>query len=259
MRIAFPALVLALAASPSRAQSPFDGTWRLDPGGTPASPRLFELSLRRSFYGCRSCRPAWSVRADGRFHAVANQSGFDEASVQIVSDRIVSFRRRLRGREVYEATDTVSADGNTLSFTWRETSASGVATSGTGIWDRVLPGAPDAHGLAGSWRERQPDTVSDAALTFAITIEGDTMQVTGGTGESYRLRFGGPPVEIAGDRRGTRVSARRLSRTVVEETDFRDGQIVSVRTETLTDPATMEILIRNRRSGEETRMVARRR
>lgn len=258
MRIALAALLLATGAAPAPEQSPFDGTWRLDPDA-PGQPALFEISLRDGIYACFSCRPAWQVAADGRYHRVAGQDRFDETSIRVVSARMVVFRRRLRGRDVYEATDTLSADGNVLSFTVRESSASGVATTASGLWARVGPPPAAAHLITGTWRESRPDSVSDASLTFTMRIEGDVLHVAGGTGEAYDLRFGGPAVAIRGDASGTRISARRLAGNVIEETDLREGQAVSVRTSTIIDATTMTILVRNLRTGREHRMVARRR
>ncbi len=84
------ALAVACIGSPALAQSPLDGVWKLEPDAK-ASSKLYDISLHDGVYACRSCRPTWSVPADGSFHPVTGQD-FDEESVRVVDDRTVISR-----------------------------------------------------------------------------------------------------------------------------------------------------------------------
>lgn len=258
-RTALSALVLACVATPALAQSPFDGTWKLVTDDAQVSSGRFDISLDYGVYACRSCTPSWSVPADGRFHPVTGHGDFDETSVQVMDNRTVIFTRRKGGRGVYQAVDSISEDGNFLAFSWTEFGGAGTAVSGTGSWIRVTPRRPGSHPITGTWRELRPDSMSDNASTFTIRTHGDALHMTFGTGESLTARFGGPPAKFDGDPSGTLVSVRRINDKAFEETDMRDGQIVTVRTSTLLDASTMQIMSRNERSGRETRRRARRR
>ena len=63
--VLFLMLVLWAPAS-SRAQSPFDGTWRtnLDQAKLPSNPTVF--SVNKDMYECSSCSPKIYVKADRR-------------------------------------------------------------------------------------------------------------------------------------------------------------------------------------------------
>ena len=250
------ALAVACIGSPALAQSPLDGVWKLEPDAK-ASSKLYDISLHDGVYACRSCRPTWSVPADGSFHPVTGQD-FDEESVRVVDDRTVIFTRRKGGRGVYQAIDTISTDGNFLGFSWTEFSGAGKPITGTGSWIRTTPVPPSSHAITGSWRELRADTMSDNTLTFTIRTEGDLLRVTYGTGETYAARLGGVPAVIVGAPSGTAVAVRKISDTAFQETEMSDGEVVSVTSTTLLDHSTLEVVRRYADAGRETRRRARR-
>lgn len=256
-RTCIPALLLACLPALAAAQSPFDGKWKFEVAPAAASSTRFDIALGKGEYACRSCRPPWTVPADGAFHAVTGHGDFDETSVRVVDDRTVVFTRRKDAREVYRAIDTVSGDGNRLDFSWTESSASGVEVSGSGSWVRVSPRPAQAHPITGTWRELRPNTTSDNALTFTIRINGDELTETFGTGESMLATFGGPAVTVQGDPSGTLVSVRRINDRSFEETDSLDGKPVATRTLTLLDDSTLEIASRDAATGKLKRRRAR--
>ena len=69
-------------------------------------------------------------------------------------------------------------------------------------------------------------------------------------------KFGGPPQKIEGDPRGTMASLMKHGKDAFIQTDYREGQIVSVTTSKLLSPATMEIVVENTRNGSKSRYTA---
>lgn len=246
-------------ATSAMAQSPFDGTWQIEKSTENFAPRTFDISLQNGVYACSSCRPAWSVAADGAFYSVSGHLDFEETSVQVVDDRTVIFTRRKAGRGVYQAIDSISADGNFLVFAVTEFSGAGKPISTTGSWVRATPRPAGSHSITGKWRELRPDVMSDNVSTFTVQTGGDILRLTFGTGEVVTARFGGPPAKVDGDPNGTLVSYRKIGETAFEETEMRDGEDAVVRTYTVVDPSTMKIARQNKRSGKVGEQIARKR
>jgi hypothetical protein len=252
------ALVAACFATPALAQSPLDGTWRVDIASAQLPTRPFVVSLADGTYACRSCVPAWSVPADGAFHRVADQPYFDEASVRIADGRTAVVTTRKNGQLVGESTLTVAADGNSYTAAWRDVGPNGQVATGSGTSERVAPAPAGAHGLSGSWRQQRVNEMSDSATTFQVRTQGETFHMTFPTGESYAAPIGGAAVPIEGDGAGTHAAVRRIAPNVYEATETRNGEVVSVTTMTLADPATMNVVSQNRRLNTEVRYSARR-
>ncbi|MBV8673660.1 MAG: hypothetical protein JOZ33_09525 [Acidobacteriaceae bacterium] len=109
------ALLLSCTGA-SLAQSPFDGTWKADQSKNKTeNAKPFVGSLAQGRWHCESCTPAYTIKADGTDQSVPDR-GFDTLSVKEIDAKSVSFVAKKNQRVVWEATDTVSADGKTLTF-----------------------------------------------------------------------------------------------------------------------------------------------
>jgi hypothetical protein len=97
----------------SLAQSPFDGTWRvnLDQSKPPTKPIVFSVS--KGMYDCSSCSPKIEVKADGQDQPVTGQA-YDTISVREVDPKSIAITTKKGGKTVNEQTRTLSDDGNTL-------------------------------------------------------------------------------------------------------------------------------------------------
>lgn len=256
IRAALLALALASLSIPLHAQSPFDGTWRFAPEATHASGIRYDISLHDGVFTCRWCKPVWSIPADGAFHSVQGQPSFDEASVRIVDDSTAVFTRKKNGRPFYQAVDVISKDGNYLAFSFTEISDAGKMESGTGLWRRLTPKPAGAHPVTGAWRELWVKATSEEDVSFTILTDGDEIRIQYAPNEIVRAVFGGPPVKIEGDPRGTTASLKRQGEDAFVQTDYRDGRIVSVTTTRLVSPTTMELTVENIRNGSKSRYTA---
>ena len=66
-------LLVALLAAAVMAQSPFDGTWKINLGAVPLPTKPTVWLLQDGIYHCKSCVPAIEVKADGRDQHVTGQ------------------------------------------------------------------------------------------------------------------------------------------------------------------------------------------
>lgn len=255
-RAALLAITLACLSLPLHAQSLFDGTWRFAPEATHASGIRYDISLQDGVFTCRWCKPVWSIRADGAFHPVRGQSGFDEASVQVVDNSTAVFTRKKNGRAFYRAVDVISKDENYLAFSFTEISDGGKVESGTGLWSRLVPKPAGAHPVTGAWRELWVKATSEEEVTFTILTDRDDVRIQYAPEEIVRAKFGGPPVKIEGDSRRTMASLRRNGENAFIQTDYRDGEMISVTTMKLLSPTTMELSVENTRNGSKSRYIA---
>ncbi|HEX4738939.1 MAG TPA: hypothetical protein VH331_15410 [Allosphingosinicella sp.] len=248
-------LVSVFAAAPAFAQAGFSGTWKADLASvqTPQKPDVF--MIKDGVYTCRSCVPAYTIKADGAFHPITGHPYYDEEAVKVVDARTVEFASRLKGKVVGRGTDTVSADGHALTFAFTDTSSpNGQVVTGKGIEHRVGPAPARTHAISGSWRTDKYDNVSDAGLLVSYKLVGDMLQMTTPTGQSYQAKVGGGAVLIHGDQAATMASIRRLGPTTLQEVDTRAGKPVGITTMTLNkDGKTMSVVYEDK--VQATRMA----
>ena len=120
-------LALCLFSSDARSQSPFDGTWVIDTGKNEnlASEKPMVLSVGDGVFreGDRQ------IKADGSDQKVPVTGYWDTVSVRIVDARTVEVISKKAGKPMYTETDTVSADGNTLTQVMKDTTEAEAVTS----------------------------------------------------------------------------------------------------------------------------------
>lgn len=125
--------LLSSTALPAAAQSVFDGTWRIDLGSVQQKRKPDVVLLKDGVFSCESCAPAFTVKADGAFHPVSGHV-YDAVAITVLGPRSTRTQLRKNGRIIDTETDTLSADGNTLTAVEVESSAtSGKTARGTGI------------------------------------------------------------------------------------------------------------------------------
>lgn len=252
------ALVLAGASlsAPAAAKSPFDGTWALDSFSAHVFRTRYDITLADGMFACNWCRPAWRIPADGRFHPVAGQRGYDEASVQIIDGQSAVFRRKRGGREVYAATDTVAANGRHLAFSWVERDGEIIIETGSGLWVRRGHRTAAAHPVTGQWRELWTKANTPRTGSFTITLDGTRLHMQLSPDQHFTATLGGPAARIEGDKRGTMVSVRRRGPQSLVQTERVNGTIVSVTRSTLRDRLTMDIVVEDHASNSLSRYTA---
>ncbi len=223
------AAVLMVAATAAGAASRFDGTWRYDLGSLDAPKKPNVYLLAGGSYTCSTCIPAYTIPADGAFHATPGNPYRDELSVKVVDARTVTLTGRKAGKVVTEMTETVAPDDATATATFNDmTATNGVAVTGTSVTRRVAPAPAGAHKVSGSWLDTATGTLADAGQLVTLKMDGETLAMTTPTGVAYTAVVGGPEAPVTGDPGWTTVSLTRTGPDTLIENDYRDGKLTGV-------------------------------
>jgi GH15 family glucan-1,4-alpha-glucosidase len=215
------------APASSFAQSPFDGTWRINMDQSKLSPKPLVFSLNKGMYDSSLYSPKIHVKADGQDQPVTGQY-FDTISVREVDPKSIAITTKKGGKTVSERTYTVSDDGNTLTVkgtTYPENSDQTVSVEYTAT--RVGKAPAGANGISGSWRVNK-EKASENDLITTYKSSGDELSMSAPTGESYTAKLDGKDYPVKGAYSYNSVSLRRVDDRTIEETDKRDGKVVYV-------------------------------
>jgi len=231
-------MLLTLAVPMScLAQSRFDGTWKVD--FQSAMPKKTDVwLLQDGIYSCLSCSPNIEVKADGKDQTVKGQP-YDTISVKIVDPQTVREIEKKNGKIVSDEKFTVSDDGD-------------AATDEFGNWKftltRIAKAPAGTHKLSGSWKPVKVESTSDRDLLVTYKLQGDTLNMSRPTGQSYSAGLDGPDGAYIGDAHINGVALKRISRNIIEETDKANGKAVSITTMTVAaDGKSMTVSVQNLR------------
>src|SRR5260370_14285207 len=225
----FVMLIFLLTPGLAMAQSAFDGTWKVDvkTAQFPTKPDVF--LLQDGMYHCKTCVPPIDVKTDGQDQKVEGYPYFDMMSVKVVDDHTIETNSKKNGKTNGTSKTWVSSDGNSLMFEFSDSSAtSGDPVTGKGEETRVAKGPAGSHAISGSWRIAKMENMSDNGLAFTYKVEGDSLTMTNPTGQSYTAKLDGTDAPYKGDPGTTRVSVKRVDKNTIDETDKRDGKLITV-------------------------------
>jgi hypothetical protein len=222
-----PLFVAAFSLSAvSRAQSPFDGTWRLNPATAKLTPKPFTTYTSQGWFHCVSCEPSYDVAADGQDHAVSGHA-YDTVSVTLVDDHTIKFVYKKAGKITGDERDSVSADGKIMTSANSDYPANGQVTHSTAKLKRLGMSRPGVHATSGNWQVLNfTDTENDLLTTYST--KGDELTMSDPTGDSYTAKFDGSDYPYKGSYGVNAVSLKRIDAHTFEETDKRDGTVVGV-------------------------------
>lgn len=248
---------LVLAGPRLSAQTAFNGTWKTDLSKSkyPTAPDVFILQGGR--YRCPTCSPPIDVKADGTDQPVSGHPRYDTMRVEAVDERTVMVTEKKHGLTVQTLRTVVSANGDTAYWTYGSHLASDHPVSGKGEDLREGPRPPGSHAMSGAWRTIKMEGVSGAGLLTTYQLEGNRLIMTTPTGKSYTATLNGTAAPYTGDPDITTVSVKLVDPRTVEQTNIRNGTIVSVATLTVSaDGKTMRSLTIERPSGATTDEIA---
>ena len=210
-----------------------DGTWKADLSTVKIDQKPDELLLKDGQFSCPTCTPPITIAADGAFHPVTRPYS-DSMSVKVDDDHNVT--RTSRKGETVNGTSkySVSADGDTLTIDFTDSSTPNAPpVKGSFVETRAGPAPAGAHAISGSWKPDKYTSVNDEALTVTYKVDGDTLHMSSPSGQSYDAKLDGTDTPIKGDTAGTTASVKKVGENSYEETDKRDGKVVSVATFTV--------------------------
>jgi hypothetical protein len=101
------------------------------------------------------------------------------------------------------------------------------------------------------------DTVSENGLMVTYKVEGDSLSMTSPTGQSYVAKLDGTEAPYKGDPGTTSVSVKSMGKNTIEETDKRDGKVISVAHMTIAaDGKTMTVKVEDKLHGTSSQFTA---
>ena len=252
-------LLFALLLLPALAwaQSPLDGTWKVDMSKSKLPKKPDVYLLQNGMYECKSCNPPVNIKADGQFQKISGDPYRDALMVKVVDDKRVEFASQKDGKQVATTTRTVSDDGDGMTVAWTYSgNPTGGPVSGTDHMKRVAKGPAGANAISGSWRDEKTDIATPDAITFTFKGGGDSLSYSNPTGQSYEAKLDGKDAPYVGDPGTTSVSLKR-SGDSIEETDKRDGKVISVAKMTVSkDGKTMTIDVDDKLNGTKATYIA---
>jgi hypothetical protein len=225
------ALTLAMLALPMMvaAQSPLDGTWKFSLNEVNFSPKPDVYVLAKGMYSCNTCTPAYTIKADGTDQAVSGHPYYDTVAMTVVNDRQVKEVDKKGGKVVAKSTMTVSGDGKTVTFDFSDASNTngGAPVVGKGSETRVAAGPAGSHAVSGSWKMAKIANLSENAIVFSYQVNGNELTMKAQTGQWYTAKLDGSEAPMKGDPGVSTVQVKMLAKNVLEETDKRNGKVIS--------------------------------
>lgn len=225
-------LVLGAAACTSEpddteatASSGIAGTWKADPASAESVNDNRNFMLMGDQFTCNSCIPPYSTTANGEWQKV-DRPGTDEVMIEIVDDKTIKSSFRFEGRDLANSTWTVSEDGNSMMQSFVDLDGE-ETTEGNLTLTRVGDAPEGAHAVSGEWTLSEYGEISEAALLFTYSLDGDTL-TSSGNGEGWSAVIGGEPVAIEGSESGVMVQVEKTGDNNYRETYTRDGEVISV-------------------------------
>jgi len=258
-RLVLGFLMLMLAPVMALAQSPLDGTWKIDLGKSQMPKKPDVYLLQDGMYHCKTCVPPIDIKADGQDQKVTGHPYYDTVSVTVVDDRTIEETNKKDGKTVITSKTVVAPDGKTATFEFSDSSASngGAPVTGKGEMTRVAKGPEGSHAISGSWRTSKIEDVSENGTTFTYKVDGDVLNMTTPTGQSYSAKLDGTEAPFKGDPGTTSVSVKSRGKDEIEETDKRDGKVIVVlHIKVGADGKNMSIMVDDKLHGTSNRVVA---
>jgi hypothetical protein len=227
-------------------QSGFDGTWRLNTQSAEFKGND-KFSLQKGMWHCDTCVPKVAVKADGKDQKVSGSPYYDMTSVREVDDHTVEITNK-RGEKVSgTAKMTASEDGKTLTTEWSFVSEAGQKGSGKYNSARVADAPAGANKVSGTWHPEKIEGASDNVSLITYKVTEDGLSMSDPVGDSYTAKFDGKDYPYKGDPGTTSVSLKKIDANTIEETDKRNGKVITVVRMTV-DPGgkTMKIAVEDK-------------
>ena len=238
--------LLTLGAISAFGQTAFDGTWRLNTQSAQIKGND-KFLLQNGMYRCETCVPKIAVKADGKEHKVSGSPYIDMTEVKEVNDHSVEITSTKGGKPAGKTKMTVSDDGKTLTTEWSFIAESGKEGSGKYTSERVGDAPAGANKVSGEWHANKIEDASDSVSTVTYKVTADDISMSDPTGDSYTAKLDGKDYPYKGDPGTTSVSLKKIDDNTIEETDKRNGKVITVARMTVgPDGKTMKINVEDK-------------
>lgn len=238
--------VILLGAISAFAQSAFEGTWRLNMQSGEFKGHDKYL-LQNGVWHCESCAPKEDIKADGKPHKFTGSPYFDTATVNVVNERAIEITREKDGKHSSTDKMTVSDDGKTLTEDFSFVTEGAQEGNLTTVYDRVGEAPAGENKVSGTWRQRKVENASENVQKVTFKVTEDELSMSDPLGNSYSAKLDGKDYPFKGDPGTTSVSLKRINANTIEETDKRNGKVISVTRMTVgADGKTMKMSIEDK-------------
>ena len=251
----FLLMLAVLAPAVMFAQSPFDGTWKVNFDQSKLSQKPYTFSVSNGMYDCSSCSPKINVKADGMDQAVTGQA-YDTIAVKEVDPHSIQVVTKKGSKTTMEQTRTASDDGKTLmvkSTTHPQDSDQPI--TGESTWDRVgkMPGG--ANATSGSWKVRKASE-SENGLLDTYKGNGDELTYSNPNGETWTAKMDGKDYPVKGSYGVDSVSLKQVNDSTIQATFKRGGKVIDVDKMTVSpDGKTLTTVTENKLTGRVSTFV----
>ena len=238
------------------AQSPFDGTWKIDISTLhrtpPPEPEV--LLLQDGIYDCQGC--PIQGKADGVDRPVNAAPSYNSVAIKVIDDHTVEFTGKKDGKVVWTNQLVVSTDGNILTRNSIILSGANPITA-KAVLKRVSGGPAGSHLLSGTWQPGKLESVSDNGLVWTFKVSGDELRKSSPVGESYTARLNGPEAPETGDPDITSVLVKTLDERTLQQSGLHDGKLIAIMTMVVSsDNKTAKVKLEDKRQNIVTESIA---
>jgi hypothetical protein len=232
MRLVAATAVALLVAAPAIA-GPFTGTWVADLNSQAGLGKDIYV-VTNGYYSCDSCTPPRHYPADGKLRRIVGDPAVNFESVTITGPRTI-VTRLLEKAMTRTTTMTVAADDRTatyVSIDHRRAIEQPLKT--VYLARRVAPAPVGAHAVSGTWQGIAYESVPELIRTTELREEPGSFTYRVPIGAAYTARIGGRPGPLRGaGTDGQAAAVKRFGPHKIVETRTRKGQVIMVRTFTL--------------------------
>jgi hypothetical protein len=135
-------------------------------------------------------------------------------------DRTVEEIEKKSGETVSAEKFTVSPDGNTFTDEYPNGSKANAELVMTKIvMTRIAKGPAGSDAISGSWQTTKMENVADKWLLFTFKVQGDNVEFSRPTEQSYVAKLDGTDALLKGDPDSNSVAVKRINKNTIEETD----------------------------------------
>jgi hypothetical protein len=245
-------LAALVATISSHAQSPFDGTWRVDLAQTRFSAKPISFYIGHGWYHCeQSCNPPIVIAADAKDHPVSGHS-YDSMSVAVIDEHTIYIVAWKNSKMILDQTRTVSTDRKTLTV---KTTEYPMHSNQTTTYEATLKlsGVPPVgvHATSGNWIIVSQSAAGNLLLTTYKT-SGDQFTMSDPSGQTFTARFDGRDYPFTGAYGRDTVALKKINDRTIEETDKLHGAVVDVSTLTVSANGKTITVIQNDKLANRT-------
>jgi hypothetical protein len=216
------------------AETPFAGSWVVQPELTEYSLRSLGFDISRGMFKRTSCVPTQEVPTDGLEHPVAGDPLTESMSVRLVNRNRVDTAQKADGRVTWKGTYVVSNDGGSMQLSFDDRRSAKPVT-GTIQFAREAAGAADAHRLSGTWRPEKLLALGGAGFEMTIQDTDNGLTMSASDGRSFDIKFDRQDYPLRGYLSGATVQVGRRAPQTLQVNRRQRGILVEFTIAPVTD------------------------